>query len=463
MKSISSFISNYSFFLLVILIIGHSFILVKLVFFPYPEFFILPYLTNAGLIPYKEIVDQHFPGLFFLPLNAAVLGLSDAGVARIWLIVITAINNLFIFLIARKISKSEFVALLASVIFTFWHPFWGGWVLWIDSFIPLILLPAFYLSYRIINSKNTDFRKLTILLGFIFSLGVILKQITLPIAGSIPLLLFFYFRDKKIFLYFFAGFAPLLLLMVFYFYRLGILTDFIYWAGIFNAETYVHMSKKAPEYPSLFQMIISYSPILFFPLIKNRKAAILLCVFIFWTLLAVTDRFDSNHFQPSLPFLAIGLALVLQQYFSVKRFLVYFLIYLVLSFNFVYKDYQKQVRDEVIIYDQKMINLSNTVKEYITSGDEIFVFGVNPLLYYLTNTIPAGRFLVFQMPWYITILEDRSIEVLESSKPQLIVRDKKFNIDGESITEFAPKISEYIDENYVVFRTTDNVELLRRK
>ncbi len=63
--------------LLLFIILIHIFITFKLIFFPYPELFIYPYLTNHGLLPYKQILDQHFPGLMFLPINFNNLGKNE--------------------------------------------------------------------------------------------------------------------------------------------------------------------------------------------------------------------------------------------------------------------------------------------------------------------------------------------------------------------------------------------------
>ena len=41
-----------------------------------PEFFVYPYLVQNSLKPYTQIIDQHFPGGFFLPINFATLGFT---------------------------------------------------------------------------------------------------------------------------------------------------------------------------------------------------------------------------------------------------------------------------------------------------------------------------------------------------------------------------------------------------
>ncbi len=137
-----------------LILLVHGFILTRLIYFPYPELFIYPYLTNNGFLPYKHILDQHFPGLSFLTINFNNLGLTSPEIARIWSIGIIAINQIFLFIIGKKLLGSPARALLVNLLYLAWQPFLEGWVLWIDSFLPLLLLPAFYL---LLLKKNLCF------------------------------------------------------------------------------------------------------------------------------------------------------------------------------------------------------------------------------------------------------------------------------------------------------------------
>ena len=89
--------NNLQYFLLGLILLVHGLLLTKLIFFPYPELFIYPYLTNHGLLPYSQILDQHFPGLMFLPLNFDNLGMTSEVSARIWLISIVLITHILLF------------------------------------------------------------------------------------------------------------------------------------------------------------------------------------------------------------------------------------------------------------------------------------------------------------------------------------------------------------------------------
>src|SRR5689334_6091028 len=126
-------------FILLLIIVVHVFVLYNLIFFPYPEFFVYPYLTNNGLVPYKQIFDQHFPGLMFLPINFNNLGLLTPEIARVWAAAIIIIVHGLLFFVTSRIVKNPIKALVANLFFLMWQPFLEGWVLWIDSFLPLFL------------------------------------------------------------------------------------------------------------------------------------------------------------------------------------------------------------------------------------------------------------------------------------------------------------------------------------
>ena len=108
--------NNLQYLFLGLILFAHGFILTKLIFFPYPELFVYPYLTNQGLAPYSQILDQHFPGLMFLPLNFDNLGMNNEISARIWLISIVLVTHLLLFFIARSILKSGKSSSMTSLI-----------------------------------------------------------------------------------------------------------------------------------------------------------------------------------------------------------------------------------------------------------------------------------------------------------------------------------------------------------
>jgi len=117
-------------------------------FIPNPEFFIYPYLASAGWLPYRQIVDQHFPGLFLLPFNFFVMGFTNPGSYKILLLLVIILESVILYCIAKKAFLRPNPALYSVLFFAVWQPFFSGSDLWIDIFLPLFILPAYYFTVR---------------------------------------------------------------------------------------------------------------------------------------------------------------------------------------------------------------------------------------------------------------------------------------------------------------------------
>src|SRR3989338_11609788 len=101
MQKISLKLKKYWLIMLLVIIGFHLLILSRSVFFPYPELFIYSYLTKQGLLPYKQILDQHFPGVMFFPINLATLGIDTPQEARLLHFAVVAITQVILFIVAR--------------------------------------------------------------------------------------------------------------------------------------------------------------------------------------------------------------------------------------------------------------------------------------------------------------------------------------------------------------------------
>jgi hypothetical protein len=184
-------ISKYSYFILGFIILIQLILLSKSVFFPYPELFTYPYLTSHGLISYKQIFDQHFPGLMFFPVNLFTLGMTTPQMARLWQFALVVLSQIILFLVAKKIFKSNILALSANILYLIWQPFFEGWVLWVDSFFTIFLLPAFYFSFKAKEGRGKfDY----LLAGLFFGIALLFKQVVIPLVALVLLL---YLLDKK--------------------------------------------------------------------------------------------------------------------------------------------------------------------------------------------------------------------------------------------------------------------------
>lgn len=438
--------------LLIIIIAFHSFILTKLIFFPYPELFIYPYLTNHGLLPYSQILDQHFPGLMFLPLNFDNLGMTNEVPARIWLISIVIITHLFLFFISRAILKSDRKALLVNILYLIWQPFFEGWVLWIDSFLPLLLLPAFYSLYR----------KKFLITGILLGLAVVFKQTIIPL--SLLVLIYIIWENKHQAIKYLIGLCVPVILMFLYFAEKGILMDFWYWTVMFNVTVYAKSGTQIPKsFAFLARVFVVYIASLSGLLNQDRRLKIILFLFLIGSLAGAFDRANFVHFQPSLPFAVILTALGIYSMNKRKAGFILFGIYILITAWWQNIFYKGHISRKIFFFDQSTYQVAGKIMQYTKPGDKIFVFGAAPHLYQMSQTLPAGDIFVFQFPWFFSVAEGRILAGIKKDQPEIIVSDRTVAIEGNRLVDFASEINRYIQQNYEKIDNIGDTEILRKK
>ena len=444
---------NLPYLFLCLILLVHLSILAKLIFFPYPELFIYPYLTNQGLLPYSQILDQHFPGLMFLPINFDNLGMTNEVIARWWLIAIVIITHLFLFFISKNILKNGFKALLVNLLYLIWQPFFEGWVLWIDNFLPLFLLPAFYMLLK---------RKF-FLVGLLLGFGVVFKQTIIPLALFVFAYIWWSDRNFKNAGRYFLGLSLPIGGMLIYLLSIGVMADFWYWTIIFNLTVYASSGTQIPtSFGFISRVFVVYTASLSGLYHTDRRLKIILSLFLIGSLVGAFDRANFVHFQPSLPFVVIGTALGFYSLGKKKMIFILIGLYLVITIWWQNIFYQGHVSSKVFFFNGETYAISNKIRQYTKEGDKIFVFGAAPHLYQMSQTLPAGDIFVFQFPWFLKIAEQRILEGIKKDHPEIIVYDKTTNIEGYKLIDFAKSIDEYINQNYKNLDSVGNVEILRK-
>lgn len=474
----------------------HIFILTKLQFFPYPELFVYPYLTNNGLLPYSQIMDQHFPGLMFLPINLDNLGMKDEVSARIWLIALVTISQILLFFVTKNIFKSVGLGLLASLVYLIWQPFLEGWVLWINTFLPIIYLGTFYFCYKFLEDRqkneasvlksprSANWRMLLfdrfirglkvirfsqsanrylVIIGLLLGVAVVFKQVALPLSGLVFLLLWYYKRNFSTLMYFCLGFLPPVLLMLGYLFSIGVFEDFWYWTVLFNLTTYAKYGGKEPFFSGFVRVIGIYSPILLLPFLKDKKLSLLLLVFILGGMSGVWHRFDFVHFQPSLPFVILATVAIANKFYKSLVGKLGIVFYLVVVCLWLVTFYKGHLGDRVLFFDNDTKKISQKIQGLTDPGEEIFIFGAVPHLYQMSQTIPAGRVFVFQFPWFFLEAEEDIYQGLVTSQPNIVVADRSVVIEGDAITRFGQRIDGYINDNYEEVDRVGSTQILKKK
>lgn len=445
---------NVIYLMLGIILITHVLILTKLLYFPYAELFIYPYLTNHGLKPYSQILDQHFPGLMFLPVNLDNLGMKTAEIARIWSISIVLIIHTMLFLIANKIYKSKTKALFVNFLYLIWQPFFEGWVLWIDNFLPLFLLPAFYFL-----NKGKLF-----LTGLLLGIAVCFKQTIIPLSFFIFVYIFLTIRNKKQVILFLSGLFIPVLLITGYFLSIGVMNDFIYWTIIFNLTVYAKSGTKAPATIGFItREALVYVTALLGLFNWRKKEVQVLFIFLFGSLLGSFERADFVHLQPSLPFAILATVYGLDLLWKKRAVKIFLFIYFAIALWWLNIFYKGHLSNNVLFFDPATKEIASKIRHLTYPGEKIFVFGAAPHLYQMSDTLPAGDIFVYQLPWFLKVSEQRILAGLIKDKPNIIVSDRTITIEGAKITDFAKALDQYIMENYIKIDSVGTADILQKR
>ena len=465
MLKIMKFKKFFIYFLLGIILLIHTLILTKLIFFPYPELFIYPYLTNHGLKPYTQILDQHFPGPMFLPINLDNLGMNSPETARLWSISIVIIIHIMLFSIGSKILQSRIRAILVNILFLIWHPFFEGWVLWIDSFLPIILLPAFYFLFQGIKEGRGDRGIWFFWSGLFLGLGIVFKQVLIPLAVLTVIYIVWKKRNFQIPAIFLFGFLIIPGLMLIYFGSIGVLRDFWYWTVVFNLTTYAQLGRgTGPTLAHFFRVFFVFGlPFVVIHKIKSTEVQIIL-FFLIGTLIGLSTRFDFVHFQPALPFAVLA---TIYGFWSLGRLgrlgrLGVLSLYGLMTVWWLIIFYKGHVGELVLSFDSDTKNLAAKIREYTDPGEKIFIFGAAPHLYQMSKTLPAGDIFVFQFPWFLKIAEEKVLEGIRKEQPNIVISDRSVIIEGAKITDYAEGLDNYINQNYQKIDSIGTTDILRR-
>ena len=415
----------------------HAVILWSLRFSPFPELFVYPYLTARGFLPYAQILDQHFPGLMFFPIIFFFLVFPAPAAFKLLLILIVLLQSALVY----KISRSR----LAVLAYALWQPIFEGNYLWLDTFLGLFILPAFFFFTS----------GLWIWSGLFLGMGVVFKQTLIPLVAFAAIVLLWRRKFAALVKFSLAALFPSILILA-YFYSRGILQDFWYWTVQFNLTTYAAGGRGGPNFSEIIKLAI---PILVLILVwfKNREFRLGLGWLIFSVIGAVA-RFDLLHLQPAIPFLAIAFS----KLFSRSRNLAAGLFVLsILLFGVFYIRAPKY--PAVLFFDKDTDRLVSAIKNRVSDSDKIFLLGVQPHLYALTGTLPPGNIFVFQFPWFLKIAGRRVLDSLKTDPPSLVVYDDQNRIDGQYLRDYASYLVEYVQSHYLPVYRQGSVTIYARR
>lgn len=441
------------------IVVLHVFLLLSTTFFPYPELFVYPYLTKIGLIPYKQIFDQHFPGLMFFPINFATLGITTPERFRVVQILLIILNHLGLYVILKDRNVKKAVILVSAVLYVFWQGYFEGGTLWIESILVPLLLFLFYFLTRAVSEKRIRYYFMS---GIILGLAAVTKQIVIPLGALLSMYLILNVKNKKHLLYFFLGAGIPFFCMLLYVISIGAEKEFLYWAGTFNFTAYHDMGRKYPNVKDVVStMFVSFPALVgLFYLLRNqkkRREAVLLGIFFFTGFLYAYARFDYVHLQPVIPFaillFILGVSLTKHKHLTLTVFILF-------STVVGLRSYSRNWGGETKFFSQADYIVFDRVKSYATPGSSVFAFATYPYIYPMTNTYPSGKVFVFEFPWFMKIAEEPILNGLKLDPPVVVVRDKNAMTDSYNLVSYMPKIADFVDRYYVVTEKIGSTEIM---
>lgn len=432
-------------------VLVHIFILSQIVFFPYPELLIYSYLTDKGMLAYKSIFDQHFPGIMFFPLNLYSIGFNSPERLKIFQYLIVICNHLIIFNIVKRI-KSTKLPVIAALTYLLWQIFLEGHVLWIDSFVSTLLLAAYYFYLKQTN-------KSMFLSGLMLSLSLLMKQVAAPLIFVFSIYLLFKTDKKGSYKYYIAGLIIPLGYLFYWVVSNDIIYEFYYWTFVYNLTTFEQMGRKAVSISQIARLTPLILPSVYL-LIKRKHIPFV--IFAICSLFFAYARFDYVHLQPFLVFVPVSFIYV-KKYWTKIFFYSYIFVVLLGGVILNIKNINYLFPERTLFFSGFEYDLAQSVRQYAGDNESVFILGTTPHIYYLTNTLPPGKLFVFQFPWFMVEVEDKIYAGIIQDPPKVVLRDQQASVSGMNLVKYAPVINQYINDNYYLAETISDVEILLPK
>ncbi len=423
-------------------------------------------LIHQGLRPYVDFYLHYPPAI---PYLAAWIGRFSQDLVfpyhAMWVGTII-LSTLLVYTTARTLfATKKAVAILATLIFTFWHIFWAKNIFWFHTPIPaLALLSTYFVCHT--SQPRTKHMIIPVLLWF-------LAGIALGIASLFKQPAIFYFLALLAILlvpkltprgcqlkhacWLSLGYVlPIALIFLLYAQR-GELATFIQYVvtegvATTNTNTYGTITFLTTGPPknlvqfALYLMLIPYLKLVR-PLLSSKEGFphLLLLAGLAGGSLFLYPHVWVQYAQMALPFLALVTAYVLAQGKALKLFAGIFLITLIPLLTNLIPHVQKD-RGSDVSYRPVVAWLQAN-----TRGDErIFVCCTEPEIYWYSRRVPASRYTEYNGPMLATIdLNKEIIEDLEKHQPRIIVEFadniwEKFNV------VYVPHVLDYIHQQYTL-------------
>ncbi len=457
-----------------------------------------------GKIDYKYVFDLKPPGVHFVfALGQLIFGKSMMGM-RMFDILWQSVTGFVLFIIIYKLTKSKLAGFLSSVLYIFLYYRLDYWhTLQADGFLNL----PFALSILfVLLSDKEKYTSLLLAAGVLFGITILFKYTLFIFLPLLVIILIFQpglqNRIKKVFLYL-AGFVIINLLDVSLYLFAGALDEFIDIQFV-QTPLYAKIGYETESTGFITANVLRlffgsvYSPLIWF--------SIMLAVYLFYTKhfsykyfvifswiassiigLIIQWKFFLYHFLVIIPAISAGASLFIANVYGKygKRFRILApvsgAIILICYFSFGFKPYVSNYADlsdylsgsKTIsqIYEEKGFTNDSAfmiaktfravefVKQNTSENEGIYVWGFDPLIYYLSGRHCISRF-VYNFPLYWKKNNEKFqtefMAELNKEKPGLILVSQHdplyfisgFKGDSKDMLERVPVFKTFIEQNY---------------
>ncbi len=389
-------------------------------FFLSPEISLYPYLFTKGLVPYQQLIDQHFPLLFFGPINLAQIGVTSPTKTLILFSVVLLLIDLGFFLSIKKQKQIARITLL--IVFVNLQIVLGGFHLWIETFTLLFLVWAFF--FLSLKRKGLIFIS-GLLFGFVIGLRPTL-------APFVILLLLPYSQNWKTLL---PSLFFIPLLEIGWLFKNQLFDQFLSITQ-FNATYYLEL---ATRYPTPKELVLSFVVIIItFTLSSSIRTLLLVILASF----AAYPRFELYHLLPILVVFTIASSKTKK---TVKFLLPIIFVTTILAFYI-----RRPLIPHNFFYPSSLYQTAKQLQQEYPSSHYYF-FGGPDQLYQLTNTLPTGNLYLPSLPWYFKNPEfvKQQVKALVDDPDSLVIVNQASELNGQSLLDYGQPVWRYIDSNYI--------------
>lgn len=420
-------------FILPSALILHTVLIIARGYFLSAEFTLYPYLVSRGFLPYRDILDQHFPTLLFGPFSLPTILTQNPWPLLGVFLTTLLLTDIFLYASMTRFKvKQPFIWL---VLFIVSSVYFSGYILWIETFVNFLLSLYLFLSF----SKNNLRRFVA---GFLLSQVLLLRP---TIAPAILLLLISLsgFSWALIFGGLVGVGIPALFIL-----KQGLLSDFYSLVIKFNKSVYSQEAGMLPAKRQVVTLFFWLTPAVV-AFIKNKKYQYLFII-LFLLVLAL-PRFGYEHLQPMFLLTVVLYSVTVKKpnIFIYLLILLFFILNLISTLRHPYGNFY---------LTPEVTNLAEILKTI--EGQTIYLLGSPDILYQLTGKMPPNYTYAPSLPWYLhqKDINDKIVLSLEKSHAPVLV-NQNAQVDGQNIVTESGNVFKYIKMNYTEEEKIGNYQL----